>query len=57
MSAKIVEYSPEGTFRGEFQIDSAPGSAFGLAIVPLGDGFRFASVDDGVNMLDVWEVR
>ncbi len=33
------------------------GSAFGLAVEPLGDGFRFAAVDDAMNTLDLWVVR
>jgi hypothetical protein len=52
----ITEFSPAGQFIGQFQIDPAVGSAFGLAIVPLSDGFRFAAVDDGNNILDVWNV-
>lgn len=55
--SEIVEFSPQGQFIDEFSIDSTVGSAFGLAIVPLEDGFRFAAVDDGVNMLDIWNVR
>jgi len=55
--SEIVEYSLQKQFLAEFSIDPASGSAFGLAIVPLGDGFRFAAVDDGTNMLDVWDVR
>jgi hypothetical protein len=41
---------------GEFSIDSAGGSAFGLAVEALEDGFRFAAVDDGLNVLDIWDV-
>jgi hypothetical protein len=55
--SEIVEYSRQGQFVAEFSIDSSLGSAFGLAIVPLEDGFRFAAVDDGTNMLDVWDLR
>lgn len=55
--SEITEYSATGKFIGQFQIDPAIGSAFGLAIVPLGDGFRLAAVDDGNNILDVWDVR
>jgi DNA-binding beta-propeller fold protein YncE len=55
--SEITEFSPAGQFIGQFQIDPAVGSAFGLAIVPLNDGFRFAAVDDGNNILDVWNVR
>lgn len=55
--SEIVEYSPLGHFLAEFSIDPTVGSAFGLAIVPFDDGFRFAAVDDGVNMLDIWNVK
>lgn len=55
--SELTEYSATGNFVGQFQIDPAIGSAFGLAIVPFGDGFRFAAVDDGNNILDVWDVR
>lgn len=55
--SEITEYSSAGQFVGQFQIDPAIGSAFGLAIMPLSDGFRFAAVDDGNNILDVWNVR
>ncbi|HXA55971.1 MAG TPA: hypothetical protein VNU84_00960 [Candidatus Acidoferrum sp.] len=55
--SEIVEYSARGKFVAEFSIDSTVGSAFGLAIVPSGDGFRFAAVDDGINALDIWDVK
>lgn len=56
--SEIVEYGPNGHFVAEFSIEpNLPGSAFGMAIVPLKDGFRFAAVDDGINFLDVWDVR
>lgn len=54
--SEIVEYSPTGLFIDQFSIDSAPGSAFGLAIAASDDGFRFAAVDDGLNVLDIWIV-
>jgi hypothetical protein len=38
-------------------VDSAPGSAFGLALREGGGGFVFAAVDDGQDQLDVWDVR
>ncbi len=55
--SEIVEYSPTGAFIHQFSIDSAPGSAFGLAFEPMGDGFVFAAVDDGLNVLDIWVVQ
>jgi hypothetical protein len=55
--SEYVEFSPRGEFVAQFSIDPAAGSAFGLAIRRFGDGFIFAAVDDGANVLDVWEVR
>jgi hypothetical protein len=56
--SEIVEYGPKGHFIGEFSIEpTLPGSALGMAIVPLKDGLRFAAVDDGINFLDIWDVR
>jgi hypothetical protein len=38
-------------------VDSAAGSAFRLALEPSGNRFRFAAVDDGTNVLDIWVVH
>jgi DNA-binding beta-propeller fold protein YncE len=55
--SEIVEFTARGRFVAEFSIDSAPGSAFGLALQESGDAFRFAAVDDGLNVLDIWNVQ
>jgi len=55
--SEIVEYLPTGQFVAEFSVDPAAGSAFGLALEPSGNGFRFAAVDDGTNVLDIWVVQ
>ncbi len=55
--SEIVEYSPTAQFIDQFSIDPAAGSAFGLALEPMGDGFVFAAVDDGNNVLDIWVVQ
>ncbi len=55
--SEIVEYTAAGRFVAQFSIDPAPGSAFGLALEPSADGFVFAAVDDGTNVLDVWVVN
>ena len=53
---EIVEFTAGGKFVSEFSIDSTPGSAFGLALTHAADHtFRFAAVDDGQNVLDVWD--
>lgn len=54
--SEIVEFTASGAFVSEFSIDPAAGSAFGLALSQRGDGFRFAAVDDGANVLDIWDV-
>jgi uncharacterized protein (TIGR03118 family) len=52
---ELVEYTKQGKFVGQFQIDSgAPGAAFGLAAQQIGDLVRFAAVDDNTNTLSVW---
>jgi hypothetical protein len=55
--SEIVEFTGSGAFVTEFSIDPALGSAFGLALEERGDDFRFAAVDDGQNVVDVWNVR
>ncbi len=55
--SEIVEFTSRGKFVAQFSIDPAPGSAFGIALVPFRDGFSFAAVDDGLNVLDVWVVQ
>ena len=39
----------------QFSIDPAPGSAFGLAIDASSGRIRFAAVDDGLHVLDLWD--
>jgi hypothetical protein len=53
--SEIVEFNANGAFVTQFSIDSTPGSAFGLAL--SADDSRFAAVDDGQNVLDIWNVR
>lgn len=53
--SEIVEFTPRGEFVSQFSINSAPGSAFGLALMQRSSGFVFAAVDDGQNVLDVWK--
>ncbi len=53
--SEIVEVGPDGRFVAQFSIDPAPGSAFGLAIDASSGRIRFAAVDDGLNVLDLWD--
>ncbi len=55
--SEIVELTRSGEFVAEFSIDPAAGSAFGLAIEAWDGHFRFAAVDDGLNVLDVWDAK
>jgi hypothetical protein len=55
--SEIVEFTPAGQFVAQFSIDSAPGSAFGLAMGLGPKGMRFAAVDDGLNVLDIWDLK
>jgi hypothetical protein len=55
---ELVEFTPQGFLVAQYQIDTgAPGSAFGIASTPSGDGIRFAAVDDNLNTVTVWTVR
>ena|ERR1700730_12597713 len=54
--SEIVEYMSTGHFVAQFSINPGSGSAFGLALASFEDGFRFAAVDDGLNVLDIWVV-
>jgi hypothetical protein len=55
--SEIVEFTAGGQFVSQFSVDSAPGSAFGLALRPREDGFVFATVDDTTAVLDIWVVK
>lgn len=55
--SEVVEFTPSGTFVSEFSVDPVAGSAFGIALRPLEDGFVFATVDDNTAVLDIWVVQ
>jgi hypothetical protein len=55
--SEIVEFTSTGRFVAQFPVNPAAGSAFGLALEAFEDGFRFAAVDDALNVLDIWVVR
>jgi hypothetical protein len=53
--SELVEFSPSGKFIGETSIDSAQGSAFGIAVEVNGDQVSFAAVNDTSNTLEIWD--
>lgn len=55
--SEVVEFTPKGQFVSEFSVDPVAGSAFGIALRTLEDGFVFATVDDNTAVLDIWIVR
>jgi hypothetical protein len=55
---ELVEFTPQGKFVAQFQVDPGlPGAAFGLAIAADFFNFRFAAVNDNQNQLDIWNVQ
>jgi len=55
--SELIEFTRDGTFVAQFQVDTASGAAFGLAVNGEGGHIRFAAVDDATNVLDIWKVR
>ena len=53
-NSEIVEFTPEGQFVSQFQIDPVAGSAFGLAVERRLGKILFAAVDDNISFLDEW---
>jgi hypothetical protein len=53
--SELVEFNPTtGRFVAQFSLDSAPGSAFGIALALFDGQIRFAAVDDNTNTLEMW---
>ncbi|HLY62909.1 MAG TPA: hypothetical protein VKV95_19360 [Terriglobia bacterium] len=52
--SEIVEFTPEGQFVSQFQIDAVAGSAFGLAITQSRGKTLFAAVDDNTSVIEEW---
>ena len=55
--SELVEYQLNGQFVKQIPVDSAAGSAFGLALEATGNTLRFAAVDDATNVLDIWVLQ
>jgi uncharacterized protein (TIGR03118 family) len=58
-NSELVEFTPQGHFVGEFQVDPSAGSAFGLAVEDVNGQLRLAAVDDSTtgktpNSVIVW---
>ena len=55
-TSEIVEFTPAGAFVKELSVDSAPGSAFGLAVNVSGGSTSLDAVDDDTASLFVWTI-
>jgi len=58
--SEIVEFTAEGRFIGEYDVDSSQGGAFGLDTLPHGGpdgGFNYAVIDDVTNNLSVYRLQ
>ncbi len=56
--SEIIEFTPQGQFVAQMQVDPSPGSAFGLAFGLSGTGqSQFAAVNDNTNTATVWTLR
>lgn len=55
---ELVEFTPQGHFVAQFQLDSGNGGgAFGIALSTDNGQLRFAAVDDNTNQLITWTFR
>ena len=56
--SEIVEFTKDGKFIGQFNVDPSQGGAFGIAVKRLGDDrAQFAAVDDNTNDISVYLLR
>jgi sugar lactone lactonase YvrE len=54
----LVEFTPQGSLVAQYQMDAgAPGATFGIAIAGSQGSVRFASVDDDLNTVTIWNLR
>ena len=53
--SEIIEFTPQGEFVREYNVDSSQGGAFGLDTVPEGP-FNYAVIDDVTNSLSVYRL-
>jgi len=56
--SEIIEFTPQGQFVAEMQVDPSAGAAFGLAFGQSSSGqSQFAVVNDATNTAIVWTLR
>ncbi|MBB5506912.1 hypothetical protein HDG35_003181 [Paraburkholderia sp. JPY681] len=56
--SEIVEFTVDGQFVAQLQVDPAPRSAFGLAFdLDSNRHLQFTAVDDAINTATVWTLR
>ncbi|MBV9289781.1 MAG: hypothetical protein JO288_18545 [Hyphomicrobiales bacterium] len=55
--SEIVEFTKDGKFIRESNIDAGQGGAFGIAVLRHSRPFNFAAVDDNANNVTVFAVR
>ncbi len=54
--SEIAEFTRRGAFVAQFSVEpTTAGAAFGLTVEAHDHGFRFATVDDAQNTLDLWD--
>ncbi len=56
-SSELVEFTQQGKFVGQFQVDTVPGAAFGIALTADDGKIRFAAVDDNTNTVSIWTLN
>lgn len=55
---ELVEFMPQGILVAQYQMDgNAAGAAFGIAVTGSQGSFKFASVDDNLNTVTIWNIR
>lgn len=52
--SELVEFTQHGKFVSQFQVDTTPGAAFGIALASLNGQIQFAAVDDATNTVSIW---
>jgi len=55
--SELVEFTQQGKFVAEFQVDTTAGGAFGIALQTVNDKIRFAAVDDVTNSVNIWTLN